>query len=187
MPETLVANPEIDYAVMGEGERAIVELATAITSGNEAAALSIAGIACKRQGTNILNQPKFIENMDEIPYPARHLLPLEQYDRTIEFLKAKPADVMSISRGCVLTAASAKPASSGETCAEVSAPNESSAKSKTCKHRYGTKGIYFINDNFTLRKKETLELCNMMVESKLDLEWVCDTRVDIIIRNFWRR
>ena len=36
--------------------------------------------------------------MDEIPYPARHLLPLELYDRTMEYLDVKPADVMSISR-----------------------------------------------------------------------------------------
>lgn len=180
MPETLVANPEIDYAVMGEGERAIVELATAITSDNEAAALSIAGVACKRHGTNILNPAKFIENMDEIPYPARHLLPLEQYDRTIEFLKAKPADVMSISRGCVFNCGFCETRKLwGNMCRSFS-PKRVIGEIQDLQSRYGTKGIYFISDNFTLRKKETLELCNMMVESKLDLEWVCDTRVDII-------
>jgi len=46
--------------------------------------------------------------------------------------------------------------------------------------RYGTRGIYFINDNFTLRKKATAELCNLMIENKLDLQWVCDTRVDLV-------
>jgi len=61
--------------------------------------MMIPGIACRRQDKNIKNQPKFIENMDELPYPARHLLPLELYDRTIEFLDVKPSDVMSISRG----------------------------------------------------------------------------------------
>jgi radical SAM superfamily enzyme YgiQ (UPF0313 family) len=47
-------------------------------------------------------------------------------------------------------------------------------------NRYGTKGIYFINDNFSLRKKETFELCNLMIKNKFDLEWVCDTRVDLV-------
>jgi radical SAM superfamily enzyme YgiQ (UPF0313 family) len=47
-------------------------------------------------------------------------------------------------------------------------------------NNYGTKGIYFINDNFTLRKKETIELCSLMIQNKLDLEWVCDTRVDLV-------
>jgi anaerobic magnesium-protoporphyrin IX monomethyl ester cyclase len=180
LPETLLANPEIDYVVMGEGERAIVELANAITSGNDTAAMSIAGVACQRQGKNILNQPKFIENMDEIPYPARHLLQLEQYDRTIEFLKAKPADVMSISRGCVFNCGFCETRKLwGNMCRSFS-PKRVIGEIQDLQTRYGTKGIYFINDNFTLHKKETLELCNMMVESKLDLEWVCDTRVDIV-------
>ena len=46
--------------------------------------------------------------------------------------------------------------------------------------KYGTKGIYFINDNFTMRKNQTAELCDLMIKSKLDLEWVCDTRVNLV-------
>jgi radical SAM superfamily enzyme YgiQ (UPF0313 family) len=46
--------------------------------------------------------------------------------------------------------------------------------------KYGSKGIYFINDNFTLRKEKTKELCKLIIESKLNLEWVCDTRVDLV-------
>ena len=49
MPDSLLGNPEIDYVVMGEGERAITELATAIVSGNEKAAATIAGVACQTQ------------------------------------------------------------------------------------------------------------------------------------------
>jgi anaerobic magnesium-protoporphyrin IX monomethyl ester cyclase len=180
MPETLLVNPEIDYVLMGEGERAIVELAIAITTGDEPAIASIPGVACQRQSKNIINQPKFIENMDEIPYPARHLLPLELYDRTIEFLKAKPADVMSISRGCVFNCGFCETRKLwGNICRSFS-PKRVIGEIQDLQSRYGTKGIYFINDNFTLRKKETLELCSQMVESKLDLEWVCDTRVDIV-------
>ena len=73
VPDSLLDNPEIDYVVMGEGERAITQLAECIIGGNEPAALTIPGVACRRQGKNIKNPPKFIENMDEIPYPARHL------------------------------------------------------------------------------------------------------------------
>jgi radical SAM superfamily enzyme YgiQ (UPF0313 family) len=180
MPETLLANPEIDYVVMGEGERAMVQLATCILNGNEQACATIPGVACMRQGKNILNQPKFIEDLDEVPYPARHLLQLELYDRTIEFLKAKPADVMSISRGCVFNCGFCETRKLwGNMCRSFS-PKRVIGEIQDLQARFGTKGIYFINDNFTLRKKETLELCNMMVESKLDLEWGCDTRVDLV-------
>ncbi len=180
MPDSLLGNPEIDYVVMGEGERAITELAATIMSGNEKASAAIAGVAVKRNGENIKNPPKYIENMDEIPYPARHLLPLELYDRTIEYLDAKPADVMSISRGCVYNCGFCETRKLwGNICRGFS-PGRVIGEIQDLQSKYGTKGIYFINDNFTLRKKETAELCNLMLENKLNLEWVCDTRVDLV-------
>ena len=90
VPDSLLETQEIDYVVMGEGEAAIVELATSIVNGDESAATKIPGIAFRGADVTIKNPPKFIENMDEIPYPARHLLPLELYDRTIEYLTANP-------------------------------------------------------------------------------------------------
>jgi anaerobic magnesium-protoporphyrin IX monomethyl ester cyclase len=180
MPDSLLDNPEIDYVVMGEGERAITQLATAIVSGKEEIISTIPGVAYKRLGKTIKNQPQFIENMDEIPYPARHLLPLELYDRTIEFLNAKPADVMSISRGCVFNCGFCETRKLwGNICRGFS-PKRVIGEIEDLQRRYGTKGIYFINDNFTLRKEATIELCNLIIQKKLDLEWVCDTRVDLV-------
>jgi radical SAM superfamily enzyme YgiQ (UPF0313 family) len=180
VPDSLLANPEIDYVVMGEGERAITQLATCITNGNESAATTIPGVAFRRQGINIKNPPKFIENMDELPYPARHLIPLELYDRTIEYLNAKPADVMSISRGCVFDCGFCETRKLWGNICRAFSPQRVIGEIQDLMSKYGTKGIYFINDNFTLRKKETLELCNLMIKNKLALEWVCDTRVDLV-------
>jgi radical SAM superfamily enzyme YgiQ (UPF0313 family) len=180
VPDSLLENPEIDYVVMGEGENAVTRLATCIVNGNEPQAMALAGVACRRQGKNIKNPPKFIENMDEIPYPARHLLPLELYDRTIEYLNVKPADVMSIARGCVYNCGFCETRKLWGNICRAFTPQRVIGEIKDLQSRYGTKGIYFINDNFTLRKKETLELCNLMVKEKLDLEWVCDTRVDLV-------
>jgi anaerobic magnesium-protoporphyrin IX monomethyl ester cyclase len=48
---------------------------------------------------------------------------------------------------------------------------------------YGTKGIYFLGDNFTINKKRTTELCELIKKSEIDIEWVCDTRADMISRD----
>ena len=116
MPEALLnENPEIDYAVIGEGERAIVELASCINKGEgEAALAKIGGIAYRHEGKGVRTPSRFIEDLDEIPYPARHLVPLHLYDRTIEYLDAKPADTINVIRGCPTTALTAKPKSFGE-------------------------------------------------------------------------
>ncbi len=183
MPESLLQHPEIDYAVMGEGERAMTELATHITQGKGNKALTdIAGIAYRHNNAIKKNPPEFISNMDEIPFPARHLLPMHLYDRTIEFLDAKPADVMSIARGCPYNCGFCETKKLwGNTCRSFS-PNRTLDEINYMIDKFGTKGIYFINDNFTLKKKETTELCELMVKNKLDLEWVCDTRANLISR-----
>src|SRR5674476_740808 len=87
---------------------------------------------------------------------------------------------MSISRGCVYNCGFCETRKLwGKICRGFS-PKRVIGEIQDLQSRYGTKGIYFINDNFTLRKKETAELCNLMIENKLDLEWVCDTRVDLV-------
>lgn len=180
MPDSLLETPEIDYVVMGEGEKAIAELAGFILKGDWAGAAGVAGVASRGKNGNIKNEPNFLSNMDEIPFPARHLLPLEKYDRTIEFLKAKPADVMSISRGCTFNCGFCETKKLwGNICRQFS-PKRVMDEVNDLVTKYGTKGIYFINDNFTLRKKETIEFCDLMKQSKLDLEWVCDTRVNLV-------
>ncbi|MDR0372056.1 MAG: B12-binding domain-containing radical SAM protein [Nitrososphaerota archaeon] len=180
LPETLLAHSEIDYAIIGEGERAITQLADALTGNNKNQISTISGVASRAKNGVTINPPQFIEDMDEIPYPARHLLPLEQYDRTIEFLDAKPADIMSISRGCVFNCGFCETRKLwGNICRGFS-PKRVLGEIHDLQSRYGTRGIYFINDNFTLRKEKTKELCRLMIEEKLDLQWVCDTRVDLV-------
>jgi len=179
MPESLLETPEIDYAVMGEGERAITELAAFLVRGDYFGASTVAGIACRSSSGVIKNEPRFI-NMDELPFPARHLLPLEKYDRNIEFLKATPADIMSISRGCTFSCGFCETKKLWGNINRQFSPQRVMAEVNDLVAKYGTKGIYFINDNFTMRKDQTVEFCDLLIKSKLDLEWVCDTRVDLI-------
>ncbi|TFH22850.1 radical SAM protein, partial [Candidatus Bathyarchaeota archaeon] len=49
-------------------------------------------------------------------------------------------------------------------------------------NKYGSQGIYFIGDNFTINKKRTIEFCRLL-KSELDIEWICDTRADLVSRD----
>ncbi len=181
MPDSLLEKPEVDYVVMGEGERAMSELARHITtSKNDTDLSAIAGVGYKHNGALMKNAPKFIENMDEIPFPARHLLPMHLYDRTIEFLNAKPSDVMNISRGCPFGCAFCETKKLWGNACRMFSPPRVLAEARYMVEKFGTRGIYFINDNFTIKKKQTEELCDLLKKSGLDLEWVCDTRTDLV-------
>ena len=187
MPESMLQHQEIDYVVMGEGERAMVELATHITRGEDDRGIAeIAGVAYRRKRKIVKNTPRFIDNMDEIPYAARHLLPMHLYHREIEFLEAKPVDTTNVVRGCVFNCAFCETRKLwGQACRSFS-PSRVIGEINHLITNYGTKGVYFVGDNFTVQKKRTIELCELIRSSKLDIEWVCDTRADLISRDLLR-
>lgn len=182
VPESMLQHPEIDYVVVGEGERAMVELATCLTKGDEKAAAQVAGVAYRHEGKIVQNAQSFIKNLDELPFPARHLLPMHLYEKEIPYLKAKPFTTMNIVRGCPFNCIYCETRRLwGQTCRGFSPPRVVD-EIVHLKETYGIRGIYFVGDNFTINKKRTMELCELIKKSKLDVEWVCDTRADMISR-----
>ncbi len=183
MPESMLQHPEIDYVVLGEGERAIVELATKITDDEDKRAIAtVPGVACRLEGKITKTPPRFISDLDQIPYPARHLLPMHLYNRRVEYLSVNPVDTMNVVRGCPYNCAFCETkALWGPTC-RVFSPSRVVEEIEHLTSQHGSKGIYFVGDNFTIQKKNTIEICRLIREQRLDVEWVCDTRVDLISR-----
>jgi anaerobic magnesium-protoporphyrin IX monomethyl ester cyclase len=183
-PDSLLKQSEIDYVVMGEGEQAMSDLAAHITSGGEYEDVSkIAGVGYRQHGNIIKNSPRIIENLDQVPFPARHLLPMNLYGRKIEFLNVEPVDIMSITRGCPYNCAYCDIEKLwGKKC-RIFSPPRVVDEVKHLVDKFGSKGIYFISDNFTIRKQETAEFCDLMNKEKLDVEWVCDTRADLLSKD----
>ncbi|MCG6534910.1 MAG: hypothetical protein L7F78_09515 [Syntrophales bacterium LBB04] len=75
---TLMTYPEIDLLCVGEGERTIADLVSCFESGKDWRGTK--GIAFRDDGRVVVNEPQeFIEDLDSLPFPARHLLPLSRY------------------------------------------------------------------------------------------------------------
>ncbi len=187
LPDSMLQHSEIDYVVMGEGESAMVKLSTHIAKhGDDRAIASIPGIAYRYEERIVKTTPKLIDDLDEIPYPARHLLPMHLYEREIEFLSVKPVDTMNMIRGCPFNCAFCETKRIwGSKCRAFSAPRVVEEINYLI-NEFGSRGIYFIGDNFTINKKRTVEICKLIKKQGLDIEWVCDTRVDLISRELLR-
>jgi len=183
LPESMLEHPAIDYVIMGEGERAIVELAKSITKGEDNSAVAkIPGLAYRHGEKIAKNAPTFISDLDQVPFPARHLLPMHLYSREMEYLSVKPVDTMNVIRGCPYNCAFCETKKLWGSKCRAFSPSRVVEELNNLVSEYDTKGIYFVGDNFTIHKKRTIELCREIKKSKLDLEWVCDTRVDLISR-----
>jgi radical SAM superfamily enzyme YgiQ (UPF0313 family) len=184
MPQTLLEHEEVDYVVIGEGEHAMVQLTASITNGEKkASAAGIRGVACKIDGQTLKSEPEFISDLDQIPFPARHLLPMKMYDRALGYLSAKPVDTMSILRGCPYKCAYCETRQLWGTICRAFSAHRVMDEIKQMTENYGTRGIYFVGDNFTINKKRTSDLCQLIISSKIDLKWTCETRADLISKD----
>ncbi len=68
VPERVLAHPEVDYIVVGEGEEAFTELAYALEHGKETARIPNAGSHCN--GELLINPPRpLVEELDALPFP----------------------------------------------------------------------------------------------------------------------
>ena len=90
---TLVKYPEIDLIIVGEGEETLRELLPVIR--DRAAWDSVRGIAFLKGGrVHFTGVRPFIEDLDTLPVPARHLLPVSRY-----LAMGFPVSIIT-SRGC---------------------------------------------------------------------------------------
>jgi anaerobic magnesium-protoporphyrin IX monomethyl ester cyclase len=99
--ESLVDFPEIDFIIRGEGEHTIVELIKSLNNGKRVA--NIKGLSFKNNG-NIIHTPSrpLIKNLDELPYPAYHLIEdyLKHYHFSMMAGKKTRYMVLEGARGC---------------------------------------------------------------------------------------
>jgi radical SAM superfamily enzyme YgiQ (UPF0313 family) len=90
---TLDSYPEIDLIVAGEGEETLHELLPVIS--DRAAWDAVKGIAFRKQGRpHFTGTRAFIQDLDTLPVPARHLLPVSRY-----LAMGFPVSIIT-SRGC---------------------------------------------------------------------------------------
>jgi radical SAM superfamily enzyme YgiQ (UPF0313 family) len=95
-PGYFLQHPEVDFVIAGEGEYPLTELANQLSSPPRFQPESIAGLGFKTAGKIHLPMPApEVESLDALPFPARRLLPLEQF--TIGRERVTP---LITSRGC---------------------------------------------------------------------------------------
>jgi len=184
-PEDCLINiPELDIVVRGEGEITMLELCQALEREKEIfAAAKIKGISFKLNG-KIKSNPSRppIQNLDSLPFPAYHLLPFEKYNFFYEVPghgKLLAANIMT-SRGCPFNCNfCATPINWGRT-VRMRSPQNIIQEIEFLIEKYGVKVIFFFDDTFNANKKRVEEICNLIIERKLNIFWKCDIRIDLI-------
>ena len=176
--ETLKECKELDVVCRGEGERTTVELAQAIE--RKEGLSKVKGIIF-RSGDNIVEttpQP-WIKDLDSLPFPARHLLPMDKY--TILGKRSTIGNIIS-SRGCPFNCAFCASSLLFGRIFRARSPKNVVDEMEQLIYGYHPETIEFSDDLFTLDKKRTEAICDEIKRRGLDIAWACSSRVDTISR-----
>ena len=153
----------VDHVVQGEGEEPIVAIAEGETE-------------------RVLRTTR-TKDLDALAPPAWDLFAGLPYDWTASWLKVAPVFTMNTSRGCPFK------------CSFCSTPDiwgrayryfSADWVIEQIKHlvkTYGAKGVYFREDNFSVHRKRVTEFCEKLLSSGINIQWVCETRVDTLRRD----
>lgn len=157
--QSLQLAPEVDFIIRGEGDYTVNNVVNALET-NEPNFSEIKGISYRENGT-IRNNPDapLIENLDEIPWPARHFFPNQAYHFFGSNLKGTS---MVSSRGCNQNCQFCsitkfyhhrwRKRSAKDVINEMSYIND----------KYKATIIGFMDDCFALEKRRVHEMCNEM-------------------------
>ena len=174
VPESVLKDRNVDAAILGEGEETFYQYVKNINSPDKLKQLD--GFGFKFGGKQIINpKTKFIEDLDKLPFPARHLFPMELYF-SAEFghgvdKMREPISSMITSRGCPRNCVFCSiHCVWGRQYRTRSAKNVADEIELLVK-KYGVREIHFEDDNLTLNKQRTIEICKEIIRRKLDIKW----------------
>ena len=179
-PRETLSHDCIDYAVIGDGWETLPELMDALQKNKSLSAIK--GIGYKKNKEVILTEsrPKVL-TLENVPFPARDLLPNEKYDTVLS--KRKPVTVMITNLGCPFQCTYCGTDSK----VRASSPEYVVTEIEECINKYGIREIEFYDETFTLNSKRMTRFLDLIEEKKIDFLWSCRTSVRCVTKEMLAR
>lgn len=170
--EMLEKCKELDLVIMKEGEYRLLKFLNALNAGESYEQQE--GIAFRKGGEVVVNPAtSYITNLDEIPFPARHLQDMEKYIKvgkfTNPFSRKKRVGRVLTTRGCPYNCCFC---AGSQFCGNIRFRSVENViqEMRFLKEKYDIEEIQFLDDNLTVNKKRVMELFRRMKE-EFDFVW----------------
>lgn len=177
---TLEESPFIDIVAIGEGEFTMCDIADGLTSDK------ISGIVYRSGGkiiSNVRREP--VKILDDLPYPARHLLDMKFYTRPSRFtsrnLNLRTTSIFT-ARGCpyrcnfcagpLVFCGKVRFHSVGRVMNEI----------EELVSKYSVEALYFAEDMFLSSKVRAEEILEAFIDKKINrkVKWMAQAKANII-------
>jgi radical SAM superfamily enzyme YgiQ (UPF0313 family) len=177
MPDETIKNKDVDIVVRGEGEQTFLELARNITSLSD-----VLGITYKENGRIIHNPNRpLLENLDTLPFPARHLLLGKEAYHPEAFGN------ISASRGCPYQCTFCASHKLWTRKIRYRSPTNVIDEIKNIKKVFKTDQFKFDDDSFTFNTKFVEDFCAILMSERLKIKWSMDTRANLVSNGLMKK
>ena len=167
--------PELDVVVRREGENTVLELVQKIEAGQSVN--DVLGTTIRKDGKIVKNPDRpYIEDLDSLPFPARHLWPMDRLREYEDVL------YLTTSRGCVYWCEFCTTVRMHGRKYRMRSPTNVVDELEYLNKTYGMKKFTFCDDAFTVDQPRTEALCSEILSRGLKIQWNCGTRVDMITK-----
>lgn len=173
----VMRNPDIDYAVRGEGEYVLRDLLQHLLTG---APLPEQGLIRRAADGTLLVQPRaLVADLAKLPWPDYSLVDMQAYlhtpsrERSPNRPPAMPFVRMSTTRGCPYGCSFCQVETIAGRKVRARAPEDVVAELQWLKREWGIKAVIFDDDDLLAAPHDfAARLFRGMIEAKLELKWV---------------
>ncbi|MBF0518738.1 MAG: radical SAM protein [Nitrospirae bacterium] len=172
--EEIMTYPEIDYLVTSEGEEVIPDFVQAFNKDRNFTGIKSLGYR-ENGGVIIDKTARVVNDLDSVPFPARHLIKNELYSNILT--KKKNFTAMLSARGCPFKCSFCN---QNKTKYRVRSAQNFFAEIKENYEKYGIKEFDIYDTTFTANKNRVFEICKMIENEGIDVSWTIRSRVDTV-------
>lgn len=179
-PQECLENSAVDAVLLGESEETMVEFCNAAEEGESFS--KVRGLALLSGGRIMKTQPRsVISDLDTLPMHAWDLVPTERYLAPSVSRKSRESIVLVASRGCPWHCSFCSQTLFGHRF-RARSPRLIIEEMRYLHECYGKRDFTFFDDIFTFPRRRIEEFCRLLIKEKLNVEWCCETRADLVER-----
>jgi len=180
--EILLKYPFIDFIAAGEYEFIILDL---VKNFNSNKFMKIDGLASRYKNSIKFKKRPLLKNLDEMPFPAWHLFPMEKY---WSYAVKYPAFQMISSRGCLFRCIFCVYSQIfNYRTYRFNSPERTLNEMKFVIKNYEPESIWFDDSTFTMNQERVKKLCDLLLKNRIDIEWGCMTHAQVMTEELTKK